>query len=487
MQKITVYVKSCALQKGIHWRNASKIRQPVETPELLQKRIISNKEGRKSAVNSQIKEDEKSLILMRDKQKILLEVTGFKSSERKDEDGRAVYNLLAWVVDDNNEGEAHIRYIAARILDDVWLSESSKLQKIVDQAVTFDGKEVFKVNLDEINQFTQGQAGQRDFDVNYRIQKYSNDGIEKLRDELQNHQLPEQWNSWHEEQGCDVKIRDEGVLVIVTNWLPDPGILHKAGVWRGLAGYVEEPEKKILPAPVPEQKPEPEQTHDNQTQKKETSSNNSLVIVVAVVVGVVIVGAAIWFLTRPPKEPLNPSTPTAPSEIQINFQVEIQINPQVQQLNPARIETNPQQEEQPEIQQTNPQQEEQPEIQQTNPQAEEQLNRAVEEAPLETQINPQDVQPLNPAIVETNFQQEEQTTTPLISPEIEQTNPQPQQPNLLQKKQKAEEIKEPENLTLAQPIPSAKLQTSPQQEQPNLDKADTKEEMKESTLKSLNL
>ncbi len=416
--KITVYVKSSSLGEdpGIYWQNASKEDQSQETPELLKQRIIPKKTADGQAtVNSLIIEqkDEPTLILMRDEKKLLLQVTGFKSPERTDKMGRVVFQSLAWVVDNNDEGEARIRYIAAKVLDDIWISKNLKLQKIVDQAVTFDGKKAFKVNLDKINQFTQEKASQRgSTSTQYCIQQYSNNGIKKLRDELQKQKLPEQWKGWHEVQDhIDIK---EGVLVIVTNWLPDPGILHKAGVWRGLAGHVEEPEKKILPAPVPEPKPEPEPTHDNQTQKKETSSNNSLIIVVAVVVGVVIVGAAIWFLTRPPKEAVNPPNPTTPSEIQTNPQQEVKepTNP-LTPTTPPEIQTNPQQEEQ----ETAPSRS--PEIQ-TNPQAEEQLNPAVEEAPLETQINPQVVQPLNPAIVETNFQEEEQ-------PEIEQTNPQAQE------------------------------------------------------------
>ena len=249
MTDIAVYVKSSALgNTGIHWRNASdRNHQPEETPELLQKPVVPRKIGGKAAVNYLFtNQKEPSLLLMRYDEKLLLQVAGFDSPERSEKMGSRVFNSLAWVVKDDDKGELFIRKIAAQILEDIWISKNLKLREIVDQAVTFDGIEAFKVDIDKIHQFIQGEAGNIDSapeDIEYKIYpikctEYQSQSLKKLKKEIQNHNLPKSWKSWSEQ-------KEEGVIVIVTNWLPDSGILHKAGVWRGIADDVKEPEKKI--------------------------------------------------------------------------------------------------------------------------------------------------------------------------------------------------------------------------------------------------
>lgn len=250
MTDITVYVKSRAFGKeGYYWQNATNGKK--ETPEFLKEPIIRKKTGDRAAVNFLIIEDKPSLILMRHSDQLCLQVTGFQST-KSDFQNRKFSTSIAWVLKDDEEGEARIRYIAAKLLGDVWLSEKPELQEIVNQAVTFDGKEAFKVDVEKINQFTQGlgqeEASPKDYD-RYQIKKWSEQPIKDWKEKLERHKIPKSLKIWHETKGCDEKLDKQGILVIVTHWLPEPGILHEAGVWRGLANHVEKPEKKNTSAP----------------------------------------------------------------------------------------------------------------------------------------------------------------------------------------------------------------------------------------------
>ncbi|MFB2935287.1 hypothetical protein ACE1B6_08405 [Aerosakkonemataceae cyanobacterium BLCC-F154] len=241
MKNLEIYVKSSALGKtGIHWRNVSKPEQE-EIPSLLLQRIIPKKTGGKGTVNYLVYEAQPSIMLMRYDSQILLEITGIESPERSEKMGRKVLNSVVLVGDDDQgENEKLLRMLAANALRNI-LGKDLLLSEIVARAIEFDGLEGFKVSLNEFEEFVEnlGAAGsnQPDEKAEYKIENKSDDLIEKLADELQNNCLPQKWQSW------DGTSMENGVLVVVTEHLEEGGILHKAGVWRGLASNVKEPER----------------------------------------------------------------------------------------------------------------------------------------------------------------------------------------------------------------------------------------------------
>ncbi|NEO57324.1 MAG: hypothetical protein F6K54_32175 [Okeania sp. SIO3B5] len=328
MTDITVYVKSRAFGKeGFYWQNATNGKQ--ETPEFLEQPIIPKKTGDYAAVNFLIIEDKPSLILMRHSDRLCLQVTGFQSTE-SDFQGREFSTSIAWVVKDDEEGEAHIRYIAAKLLDDVWLSKKLELQEIVNQAVRFDGKEAFKVDLEKINQFAQGEVDQEEVrQEDYQIENQSSESIANLKEALERYKLPKPWKSWHETKGCDDK--NKGVLVIVTNWLPDSGILHRAGVWRGFADNVTPPPLKKNP---PTEKPIQELNNQHKLEQIPIKKKNTLkltllrIAVVFLLTTIVATGVLLIFWFTHQEELIEP--------IRIKIPIitpEIQTQPQQQQPN----------------------------------------------------------------------------------------------------------------------------------------------------------
>ncbi|MDJ0518238.1 MAG: hypothetical protein QNJ74_18975 [Trichodesmium sp. MO_231.B1] len=354
MTDITVYVKSRAFGKeGYYWQNATNGKQ--ETPEFLEQPIIPKKTGDYAAVNSLIIENKPSLILMRHSDRLCLQVTGFRSTEL-DFQNRDIFTSIAWVIKDDEAGEARIRYIAAKLLEDVWLSEKPELQEIVNQAVIFDGKEAFKVDIEKINQFAQGEAGQEDYNREYQIETWSSESIANFQKELQKHKFPKSWKSWHEIEGYDYKWNKEGVLVIVTNWLPDSGILHRAGVWRGLANDVTPPPlKKNPPVEEPRQKLKEKQKLEPIPIKKKNTLKLTLLRIAVVFLLTTILVATGVLLTHPEQliEPtriklpiITPEIQTQPQEQQPNLPLptvppEPQTSPQLPTVTPES-QTSPQ-------------------------------------------------------------------------------------------------------------------------------------------------
>jgi hypothetical protein len=243
MKDLEIYVKSSALGKtGLHWRKVTHTKQESEIPSLLMKKIIPKKTGGTATPNYLIYEQKPSIMLMRYDGKLLLEVTGIESPQRSQQLGRKVLNCVVWVADDDQEEkEKTIRMIAASALRNI-IGEDLSLREVVAKAVEFEGLEGFKVSVNDledfVNELGKGENkinDERYVETNFKIETNLDCFIKKLADELQNNQLPQEWQCW------DKETKKEGVLVVVTEHLEEGSILHKAGVWRGLASNVKEP------------------------------------------------------------------------------------------------------------------------------------------------------------------------------------------------------------------------------------------------------
>jgi hypothetical protein len=121
MEKFDIYVKTSAMgQTGIHWRHiCSNNEQPVETPTLIQEKILPNKNDYPIIVNDLLDEVKPSLLIYRSNGKLLLEVAGIESPERSSRMGRKVLNLIVWIADNNDENEKIIRKIAYSAIQNI--------------------------------------------------------------------------------------------------------------------------------------------------------------------------------------------------------------------------------------------------------------------------------------------------------------------------------------------------------------------------------
>ncbi len=259
MSNFEIYVKTSALgQTGIHWRHIeSEERQPVEVPSLIKRKVIKEENGQIAIVNDLIDELKPSLLILRDNEntKLLLEITGIESPQRSIRMGRKVFNSMVWIADDKQENEVVLRKIAYNAIQNI-LQKDFLLRKMIEKSVEFYGLEEFRVNLEEVNEyighlepvdshpFSNIESYQQ-----YQIEHKSSKSLEKLAEELRNYPLPKEWVNW------DGETKNYGVLIVVTENLEKRTILHEAGVWRGFATNVEEPEKVV--DELPQQKTEP--------------------------------------------------------------------------------------------------------------------------------------------------------------------------------------------------------------------------------------
>jgi hypothetical protein len=150
--EVTTYIRSSALGGiGIHWRNISKVEQPIEEPECLKKRIIERSDGMYVTINSLINETKPSLILAKYDGKIVLEVTGIQASENRSKlMGRRISEIVLWVGDASSDKiESKLKQLAALALLSFWNKEASFFN-IVSRSVEFDGLNGFKVNTSNI-------------------------------------------------------------------------------------------------------------------------------------------------------------------------------------------------------------------------------------------------------------------------------------------------------------------------------------------------
>ncbi len=248
MSNFKIYVKTSALGKtGIHWRSIeSEKRQPVEVPSLIKHQVIGEENGQIVIVNDLIDEVKPSLLVLRDNEKLLLEITGIESPQRSIRLGRKVFNSIVWIADDIEENEVVLRKIAHSAIQNI-LQKDLSFSQMIEKSVEFSGLEEFRVNLREVDEYIEQiePVSSHNFSEipSYKVEYKSSENLEKLAEELQNYCLPKQWLNW------DGTTKNDGVLIVVTENLEKRTILHKAGVWRGFATNVEEPVREVVELP----------------------------------------------------------------------------------------------------------------------------------------------------------------------------------------------------------------------------------------------
>ena len=176
-----------------------------------------------------IESDDFSVVIARFSGKLLLLITGLKSS-RTDFQRRIIRNSIAWL--GQGSDEPLFRQIAANALRGL-------LAKSIDSIVKISpsNKECFQALWEEFRQLTgKNEVGNLPPDSNISIEENSELLRKQLADEIEKYQLPQQ----------------EGPLVVVTG-IKARETLEKAGVWRGLSNFIrtEDRDKISQQRPIP--------------------------------------------------------------------------------------------------------------------------------------------------------------------------------------------------------------------------------------------
>ncbi len=273
-----IYVKTSPLGKqiGIHWRKIEGD-QNREEPKLITKKI--NTEDKRSIVNDLIYPQKPSLLIFRGESKLLLELTGIECLELAKKSDRQVLTSIVWIAEDSPENEKIIRTIAVDAIKNI-LSDTHPLWNKIEESISFHGAEEFRVKRETIDSYIDQivedySLDYLETDKKYLIEKRNNN-LNGLAEELKSSKLPQEWICWDEETP-----RKDGVIVAFTEYLERPTILHQAGVWRGYAYNVKEPEKKpISELPIPQ---EPPKILKKQTTKKTPPSKLLMIEIAAAI------------------------------------------------------------------------------------------------------------------------------------------------------------------------------------------------------------
>ncbi|WP_066375715.1 hypothetical protein [Anabaena sp. CA = ATCC 33047] len=156
-----------------------------------------------------------SIVLGRFQGKLILLVTGLKTSERADNRNRPIRNSVAWVGDASDE--AIIKSLTVQALRD-------ELQQIIDKAVKSGGENGFIVLPNEREKLKPNaiNQGKSPADSTAKFEELSPENQEKLAKELEQiTALPKQ-----------------KLLVVVTG-IRKNSYLEAAGVWRGLSSLID--------------------------------------------------------------------------------------------------------------------------------------------------------------------------------------------------------------------------------------------------------
>ncbi len=316
MSKFEIYVKTSALgQTGIHWRHIeSEQDQPVEVPSLILQ-VIGEENGQIAIVNDLIDEVKPSLLILRDKKKLLLEITGIESPQRSIRLGRKVFNSMVWIANDTKENENDtkenevvLRKIAYSAIQNI-LKEDFSFSRMIEESVEFHDLEEFRVNrirveeyIKDIEELYKDKFSNKESDPEYQIEHKSSESLEKLAEELRNYALPKQWLNW------DGETKKDGVLIVVTENLEKRTILHKAGVWRGFATNVEEPAKVVdeLPQKKTETLPLVQTPPAEQTQIPRQPIPTSWRLIIILLVGIIVILFIIFGFPSPVQAPHQP-------------------------------------------------------------------------------------------------------------------------------------------------------------------------------------
>ncbi|CAN1211015.1 hypothetical protein TUMEXPCC7403_12515 [Tumidithrix helvetica PCC 7403] len=156
MSGIQIYVKTSALGgDGIHWRNASKPDQPREIPPIInpdvkESCIVPNPRNPTGYTTVEFfvsTEQKPSILLVSHAGKLFLEVTGIEATqERSNKLGREIFDVIAWLADDNEENDQVFRNITAKALLGFW-SDDKKFFDAIRNSVKFQGKDAFVTDI----------------------------------------------------------------------------------------------------------------------------------------------------------------------------------------------------------------------------------------------------------------------------------------------------------------------------------------------------
>ena len=241
-ERFSIHVKTPALGKtGIHWRYIeSEEHQPSEVPSLLKRKILNNENHEHPLIVDDLLDVVKpSLLIFRDGQdnKLLLEVTGIESPKRSERMGRKVLNSIVFVADDNIEREEEIRKIAVNAIES-FLGRNKSFQKMIEDAIDFDGLEEFRVDVSVLEEYAKKLSSVNskiNTKIDANLDLASDKYWQNLIDDLKGNRLPKKWiNSKGD-------IQEDGVLVAVTDSLEKKDILHEIGAWMGAATNLSNP------------------------------------------------------------------------------------------------------------------------------------------------------------------------------------------------------------------------------------------------------
>ena len=155
MSEIQIYFKTSALGgDGIHWRNVSKPDQPREIPPIINPKIEGNyivpstrHPSGYSTVEPLVLSEKPSILLVSHAGKLFLEVTGIEATlERSNQLGRKIFDVVAWLADDNETNEQGFRNLAAKALLGFW-SDDKNFVDAIRNSVKFEGKDAFLVDV----------------------------------------------------------------------------------------------------------------------------------------------------------------------------------------------------------------------------------------------------------------------------------------------------------------------------------------------------
>jgi hypothetical protein len=315
MKNFDIYVKTSAMgQTGIHWRHLfSDDEQPVETPPLIQDKILTNENGYPIIVNDLLDEVKPSSLIYRINGKILLEVAGIESPERSSRMGRKVLNLIVWVADNNDENEKIIRKIAYSAIQNI-LGRDSIFSDMIQKSINFYEREEFRGDLKKINDYVDKLPdvdSAQNPDLEQLIDIKSKDYLTQLAEDIKNYAFPRKWKA---SNGAD---KEDGVLVVVTEQLEQKDIFYQAEVWRGFASNVEKI-KSILPETIstlPENAPI---TLENNSTKEEVNTGKKYIVVLIAIIVILIILISILVIKPKMLKYLPTQTPTNQENSQYN-------------------------------------------------------------------------------------------------------------------------------------------------------------------------
>jgi hypothetical protein len=158
MSEIQIYVKTSALgEDGIHWRNVSKPYQPREIPPILdpevkESYIVPSKVHPTgySTVEPLVLAGKPSILFAVNAGKLFLEITGIEAvPERSNQLGRNIFDVIAWLADENKDNIKIFKNLAAKALQG-FCSDDKDFIDIVRNSIKFEGKDKFIVDRNSL-------------------------------------------------------------------------------------------------------------------------------------------------------------------------------------------------------------------------------------------------------------------------------------------------------------------------------------------------